>query len=390
MNELIKDYPNSIRNKFRELFGQEALIIRSPGRINLIGEHLDYNMGFVLPAAINKAIWLGIHKREDDMICLYSIDYEDNYRSSIHDIAPSGKLWPDYILGVVEQIQKTHSPKQGFNIVFGGDIPPGAGLSSSAALECATAFAMNKLLGLGYEKIDLVKIGQTAENEFVGVKCGIMDQFASVFGKKEHLMRLDCRSLEYAYVPFHANDIKILLFDTRVKHSLADSAYNERREQCETGVKLIQEFHPEVKSLRDASQEMLDNYVKIVDETVYRRCTYVVSEIKRLLKGCEDLKKDDLKSFGKRMFETHAGLKELYEVSCKELDLLVDLVKEDPNVIGARMMGGGFGGCTINLVKAEAAESLIRKVSDAYSSETGTEMLVYEVEIEDGTKIIDN
>jgi len=390
MNELIKDYPNSIRNKFRELFGQEALIIRSPGRINLIGEHLDYNMGFVLPAAINKAIWLGIHKREDDMICLYSIDYEDNYRSSIHDIAPSGKLWPDYILGVVEQIQKTHSPKQGFNIVFGGDIPPGAGLSSSAALECATAFAMNKLLGLGYEKIDLVKIGQTAENEFVGVKCGIMDQFASVFGKKEHLMRLDCRSLEYAYVPFHANDIKILLFDTRVKHSLADSAYNERREQCETGVKLIQEFHPVVKSLRDASQEMLDNYVKIVDETVYRRCTYVVSEIKRLLKGCEDLKKDDLKSFGKRMFETHAGLKELYEVSCKELDLLVDLVKEDPNVIGARMMGGGFGGCTINLVNAEAAESLIRKVSDAYSSETGTEMLVYEVEIEDGTKIIDN
>jgi galactokinase len=390
MNELIKDYPNSIRNKFRELFGQEALIIRSPGRINLIGEHLDYNMGFVLPAAINKAIWLGIHKREDDMICLYSIDYEDNYRSSIHDIAPSGKLWPDYILGVVEQIQKTHSLKQGFNIVFGGDIPPGAGLSSSAALECAMIFALNKLLELAYEKMDLVKIGQAAENEFVGVKCGIMDQFASVFGKKEHLMRLDCRSLDYAYVPFHAKDIKILLFDTRVKHSLADSAYNERREQCETGVKLIQEFHPEVKSLRDASQEMLDNYVKIVDETVYRRCTYVVSEIKRLLKGCEDLQKDDLKSFGKRMFETHAGLKELYEVSCKELDLLVDLVKEDPNVIGARMMGGGFGGCTINLVKAEAAESLIRKVSDAYSSETGTEMLVYEVEIEDGTKIIDN
>ncbi len=386
MNELIKDYTNSIRNKFRELFGQEALIIRSPGRINLIGEHLDYNMGFVLPAAINKAIWLGIHKREDDMICLYSIDYEDNYRSSIHDIAPSGKLWPDYILGVVEQIQKTHSLKQGFNIVFGGDIPPGAGLSSSAALECAMVFALNKLLELAYEKMDLVKIGQAAENEFVGVKCGIMDQFASVFGKKEHLMRLDCRSLDYAYVPFHAKDIKILLFDTRVKHSLADSAYNERREQCETGVKLIQEFHPEVKSLRDASQEMLDNYVKIVDETVYRRCTYVVSEIKRLLKGCEDLKKDDLKSFGKRMFETHAGLKELYEVSCKELDLLVDLVKEDPNVIGARMMGGGFGGCTINLVNAEAAESLIRKVSDAYSSETGTEMLVYEVEIEDGTR----
>ncbi|HQS52053.1 MAG TPA: galactokinase, partial [Daejeonella sp.] len=195
----------------------------------------------------------------------------------------------------------------------------------------------------------------------------------------------DCRSLESIYVPFHTNDIKILLFDTRVKHSLADSAYNQRREQCEKGVKLIQKFHPEVRSLRDASQEMLDTYVKAVDETVYRRCTYIVSEIKRLLNGCKDLEKDDLISFGKRMFETHAGLKDLYEVSCNELDLLVDLVKDNPNVIGARMMGGGFGGCTINLIKAEAANDLIKKVTDAYLSKTGTEMLVYEVEIEEGT-----
>ncbi|MCF8454264.1 MAG: galactokinase [Pedobacter sp.] len=385
MNDPITDYPKSIRNKFKELFGQEALIIRSPGRINLIGEHLDYNMGFVLPAAINKAIWLGIQKREDDTVHLHSLDYNDEYRSSINDIVPSGKLWPDYILGVVEQIQKKHSLKHGFNLVFGGDIPPGAGLSSSAALECATAYALNELFVLDYEKMDLVRIGQAAENEFVGVKCGIMDQFASVFGKKEHLIRLDCRSLEYAYVPFNTKDIKILLFDTRVKHSLADSAYNQRREQCEKGVKLIQKFHPEVKSLRDANQDMLNCYVKIVDETVYRRCTYVVSEITRLLNGCEDLEKDDLISFGKRMFETHAGLKDLYEVSCNELDLLVDLVKENPGVIGARMMGGGFGGCTINLVKSEAANDLIKKVSDAYLSETGTEMLVYEVAIEDGT-----
>lgn len=390
MNDPITYYPQIIRNKFKELFGQEALIIRSPGRINLIGEHLDYNMGFVLPAAINKAIWLGIQKREDDEIRLHSLDYGDNYDTSLLNIAPSGKLWPDYILGVVEQIQKKHSLKHGFNLVFGGDIPLGAGLSSSAALECATAYALNELFGLDYEKMDLVRIGQAAENEFVGVKCGIMDQFASVFGKKEHLIRLDCRNLEYAYVPFHTKDIKILLFDTRVKHSLADSAYNQRREQCEKGVALIQEFHPEVRSLRDVSQEMLDNIVKTEDETVYSRCTYVVSEIKRLLNGCEDLKKDDMISFGKRMFETHAGLKDLYEVSCKELDLLVDLVKDNPGVIGARMMGGGFGGCTINLVKAEAANDLIKKVTDAYLSETGTEMLVYEVAIEDGTELIDN
>ena len=390
MNTPITDYPKSIRNKFKELFGQNPLIVRSPGRINLIGEHLDYNMGFVLPAAINKAIWLGIQKREDQTICIHSIDYNDDFHTSIDAISPSGKLWPDYILGVVKQIQKIHKLSHGFSLVFGGDIPPGAGLSSSAALECAMGFALNELFELNYAKMDLVRIGQAAENEFVGVKCGIMDQFASVFGKKEHLIRLDCRSLEYVYVPFHLKDIKILLFDTRVKHSLADSAYNERREQCEKGVSIIGKFHPEVKSLRDASQKMLDTYVKAEDEIVYRRCTYVVSEIKRLLNAFEDLEKDDLISFGKRMFETHTGLKDLYEVSCAELDLLVDLVKDNPDVLGARMMGGGFGGCTINLVRAEAAEAIIGKVSGAYLSNTGTEMLVYEVGIEDGTELVEN
>ena len=390
MNTPITDYPKSIRNKFKELFGQNPLIVRSPGRINLIGEHLDYNMGFVLPAAINKAIWLGIQKREDQTICIHSIDYNDDFHTSIDAISPSGKLWPDYILGVVKQIQKIHKLSHGFSLVFGGDIPPGAGLSSSAALECAMGFALNELFELNYAKMDLVRIGQAAENEFVGVKCGIMDQFASVFGKKEHLIRLDCRSLEYVYMPFHLKDIKILLFDTRVKHSLADSAYNERREECEKGVSIIGKFHPEVKSLRDASQKMLDTYVKAEDEIVYRRCTYVVSEIKRLLNACEDLEKDDLISFGKRMFETHTGLKDLYEVSCAELDLLVDLVKDNPDVLGARMMGGGFGGCTINLVRAEAASAIIKKVSDTYLSDTGTEMLVYEVGIEDGTVLIDN
>lgn len=382
------DYPEAIRNKFNELFNQEALLVRSPGRINLIGEHLDYNMGYVLPAAINKAIWLGIQKRDDQIISIYSVDYDAHYQTEIQHISPSGKLWPDYILGVIEQIGKKHKLKNGFNIVFGGDIPPGAGLSSSAALECAAAFALNELFGLAYEKMDIVAMAQAAENEFVGVKCGIMDQFASVFGKREHLIRLDCQSLDYIHVPFHANGIKVLLFDTRVKHSLADSAYNERREQCEKGVDLINEVHPEVRSLRDADQEMLEKLVKPVDEKVYQRCTYVVQEIQRLLKGCDDLEKDDLMSFGRRMFETHAGLKDLYEVSCDELDLLVDLVEDNPAVIGARMMGGGFGGCTINLVREDAAEALIKTVSDAYLQKTGAELLAYEVEIENGTEIV--
>lgn len=382
------DYPEAIRNKFNELFNQEALLVRSPGRINLIGEHLDYNMGYVLPAAINKAIWLGIQKRDDQIISIYSVDYDAHYQTGIQHISPSGKLWPDYILGVIEQIGKKHKLKNGFNIVFGGDIPPGAGLSSSAALECAAAFALNELFGLAYEKMDIVAMAQAAENEFVGVKCGIMDQFASVFGKREHLIRLDCQSLDYIHVPFHANGIKVLLFDTRVKHSLADSAYNERREQCEKGVDLINEVHPEVRSLRDADQEMLDKLVKPVDEKVYQRCTYVIQEIQRLLKGCDDLEKDDLMSFGKRMFETHASLKDLYEVSCDELDLLVDMVKDNPDVVGARMMGGGFGGCTINLVREDAAEALIKTLSDAYLQKTGAELLTYEVEIENGTEIV--
>ena len=385
MTHNISSYPIIIREKFQQLFAQEALIIRSPGRINLIGEHTDYNMGFVLPAAINKAIYLGIHSREDRLISLYSLDYHENYETDLDSIKSSGKLWPDYLLGVVEQIQKSHNLDYGFNIVFGGDIPPGAGLSSSAALECATAYALNTIFDLNFEKIALVRLAQSAENEFVGVKCGIMDQFASMFGKKDHLLRLDCRSLEYDYVPFHAGNLKIVLFDTRVKHSLASSAYNERREQCEAGVKLIQAVYPEVMSLRDATEEMLLDFVKPVSEIIYSRCTFIVAEIQRLLDACNDLGNKDMQSFGQRMFETHAGLKDLYQVSCEELDLLVELVKNNSDVIGARMMGGGFGGCTINLVKTEAVNALIKKVGDAYREQTGTEMLAYVVEIEDGT-----
>ncbi len=384
----IPNYPTTIRIKFQQLFGQEALIIRSPGRINLIGEHTDYNMGFVLPAAINKSIYLGIHVRKDRIISLYSLDYQDDYQTNLDSIKRSGKLWPDYLLGVVEQIHKNYSLDHGFNIVFGGDIPPGAGLSSSAALECATAYALNSIFNLHIENMALVRLAQAAENEFVGVKCGIMDQFASMFGKKDYLIRLDCRSLEYAYVPFHADKLKIVLFDTRVKHSLASSAYNERREQCEIGVKLIQDVHPEVLSLRDASEEMLLKFVKPVSEIVYNRCSFIVAEIQRLLNSCNDLENNNMQAFGKRMFETHAGLKDLYEVSCQELNLLVDLVKNHPDVIGARMMGGGFGGCTINLVKTEAVEALIKKVGDTYHAKTGTEMLAYVVEIEDGTGVL--
>ncbi|WP_079702658.1 galactokinase [Daejeonella lutea] len=445
----ITDYPLAIRSKFREVFSQEPLIIRSPGRINLIGEHTDYNMGFVLPAAIDKAVYLGIQKRTDDEIHIHSLDYNDDHKTAVAEIVRSGKLWPDYILGVVNELRmhriirihkmrdgegnRMHKveegqrngidkirggedlsairwPQTGFNIVFGGDIPPGAGLSSSAALECATAYALNELFELEIEKTDLVKISQAAENNFVGMKCGIMDQFASMFGKKDHLIRLDCQSLEYVYIPFRLGGVTAVLFDTRVKHSLASSAYNERREQCEEGVRLVQvglksetgglksetggrrseakRLKQDVRSLRDVTEEMLLEFVKPVNELVYQRCSFVVAESNRLLAGCKDLENNDVAAFGMKMFETHDGLSKLYEVSCKELDLLVDIVIDNPNVLGARMMGGGFGGCTINLIKHEAVPDLIKKVSEVYKKETGVEMLVYRVGVENGTEVV--
>ena len=383
------DYPQKIKKHFEEIFGQTPLLVRSPGRVNLIGEHTDYNMGFVLPASISKAIYLAIQKREDQEIHLVSFDYDDRYQGSLQNLVPSGQLWPDYILGVVEQIQKTGAKLGGFNLVFGGDIPVGAGLSSSAALECATGFALNELFNCGFSKIEIVKMGQSAENQFVGVNCGIMDQFASVFGQEKKLIRLDCQSLEHTYIPFNDADIDIVLFNSGVKHSLASSAYNDRRAQCEKGVALIQLHYPEVNSLRDATEEMLLKYVKPVDEETYKRCHYVVSEIQRLLDGCIDLENDNMETFGKRMFETHAGLRDLYEVSCPELDHLVNLVSNNPNVLGARMMGGGFGGCTINLVKKEGVEALISEVTAGYKKLTGMDVQAYIAQIGDGTSLVD-
>lgn len=379
----------NLKKTFKDIFQQEPLIVRSPGRVNLIGEHTDYNNGLVLPAAINKNVYLAIAKNDSTQIRLHSLDLSDSFETSINEIKRSGKLWPDYILGVVEQLQlNNYAINEGFDLAFAGDIPQGAGLSSSAALECATAFALSQLFQLNIQKLDIALLSQAAENQFVGVNCGLMDQFASVFGKEQHLIKLDCADYSYEYIPFNTRDIKILLLDTQVKHSLASSAYNERREQCEEGVRLINQHHPEVKSLRDASEEMLLKYVKPVNEIVYNRCTYVVSEIERLLLACNDLKKDDFTSFGKRMFETHDGLQHRYEVSCPELDILVDLVKNNPYVLGARMMGGGFGGCTINLVKADKAEEVAEAVKLAYKEKTGITIPYYIAEINSGTTIV--
>ena len=373
---------------FKKQFGHVPLLVKSPGRINLIGEHTDYNNGFVLPAAIDKAIYFAASKRDDDVIHLYAYDLDEHYKGSVQTLVKTGQDWPDYILGGLQQLQKAGHTLTGFNGVIGGDVPLGAGLSSSAAVECASLFAFNELLGLGLSRLQIVQMAQKAENEFVGVKCGIMDQFASVFGKKDHLIQLDCRSLNYQYVPFALTDLKIVLLDTQVKHSLASSAYNKRREECEAGVALIQKFHPEVNSLRDATPDMVQTLVRPVDETLYRRCNFVVQEIIRLQAACRQLEEGNLQGFGEKMYHTHFGLSRDYEVSCKELDFLVDFAFGSGYVMGARMMGGGFGGCTINLVKQEKVDELIGDIAPAYKKATGLKLKHYVVSIEDGTMLI--
>jgi galactokinase len=382
--------PNSrIVEKFKDVFAEEPVVIRSPGRVNLIGEHTDYNNGFVLPAAISKAIYMAVSRRDDNELHFISVDLDHSYRGDTRHIHPSPLQWPDYILGVIDQLQQHGQVIGGFNCVFGGDIPPGAGMSSSAALECATMYSLNELFGLGLDTLTMVKLSQQAENEFVKVKCGIMDQFASMFGRKQQVIRLDCQSLDYEYLPFHEDGIAILLLDTRVKHSLASSEYNTRRQQCEAGVKLIRAHHPQVHSLRDALPEMVDRYVAPVDPVLYKRCRYVVDENARLLAGCEDLRNGDTGAFGQKMFATHEGLSLQYEVSCPELDFLVNEVKGNPAVLGARMMGGGFGGCTINLVKEDAIEELVARTAVAYAKAMNKELKAYEGHIDNGTSRID-
>jgi len=379
---------HTVKDKYKTLFGTEPIVVRSPGRVNIIGEHTDYNEGFVLPAAIDKASYVAVGLRNDDRISLYAEEFGDSFESSLTTLAPTDRGWPNYILGVADQLQKSGHALKGFNMVLSGDVPIGAGLSSSASIECATGFALNELFGLSISRLELVKLAQRAEHLFAGVRVGIMDMFASAFGKQDHVIKLDCRSLDYEYVPLKMDGIKIVLFNSNVEHSLASSEYNMRRQQCEAGVALIKAHHPEVASLRDATMEMLHKYVEPADALVYKRCKYVVEEKERLLQGCEDLKRGDIKALGKKMFATHDGLSKEYEVSCEELDFLVDQVRNKEAVLGARMMGGGFGGCTINLVREDAVEDLIKETTTNYNQQMKLKLLSYIAQIEDGTSVL--
>lgn len=374
-----------LHNKFNDLFTGEPSFTRSPGRINLIGEHTDYNMGFVFPAAVDKEILFASSFNNENMFRFFAVDLDEYFEIETNKVEKSDVQWANYLLGVIHQFQKGGYEISGVDCVFGGNIPIGAGMSSSAALENGFAHILNQSFNLKIDKQKLIRMAQLAEHEYAGVKCGIMDQFASMFGKEKHAMLLDCRSLDYEYFPVNLGEYTLLLIDTHVSHNLASSEYNKRRNECEEGLAILNKIDSSIQSLRDASPAIVNENKHLFSKTVYKRCSYVVNENERVLKAAEYLKNDELEEFGELLYQTHSGLKENYEVSCKELDFLVDTAKETDYVIGARMMGGGFGGCTINVVRSDKIQDFQKLIQIKYKEFTGKDPSFYSVNITDGT-----
>ncbi len=373
-----------ITEAFASHFGGEGTLYSSAGRINLIGEHTDYNGGFVFPGAIDKVIMAEIRPNDTDKVNLYSVDLDDSSTFGLNEADAPSQQWARYIFGVCREIIKRGGTVKGFDAVFAGNVPLGAGLSSSAALESCFAFALNDLFnGNAIDKFELAKIGQSTEHNYCGVNCGIMDQFASVFGKKDCLIRLDCRSLEYEYFPFHIDGYRLVLVDSVVKHELVDSPYNKRRESCERVAKRLG-----IETLRDADMEMLDSVKSDISAEDYMRARFVIGEKDRVLGVCDALNRGDIETVGRLMYETHAGLSKDYEVSCEELDYLNDVAKEC-GVTGSRIMGGGFGGCTINLVPDSIHDKFIETVTEKFNERYGHKPKIYDVIISDGARRVE-
>ena len=375
-----------ILEKFETLFGEEGILYASAGRINLIGEHTDYNGGYVFPGAINFGIMAAIKPNGTDTVKLFAINRDEYVEFDLEEESLPEQHWPRYVFGVCREIIKRGGTVKGFNAVFAGDVPIGAGLSSSAALESTFAYALNDLFNDNkIDKFELAKIGQSTEHNYCGVKCGIMDQFASLFGKEGSLIRLNCKTGEYKYFPFHPQGYKLVLIDTCVKHSLADSAYNKRRESCERAAAAIRKNHPEVEFLSDAKRVWLDEVREEITEEDFLRAEYVIGEVQRVLDVCDALERDDYETVGEMMYQTHFGLSRLYEVSCEELDFLNKLARK-LDVTGSRVMGGGFGGCTINLVKEELHDRFVETAVEKFTEKFGHAPKVYEVVISNGAR----
>lgn len=374
-----------INDLFLQRFGDHGTMYASAGRINLIGEHTDYNGGFVFPGAIDKVIMAEIKPNGTDKVRVYSIDIDDYAEFGLNEDDAPSQSWARYIFGVCREIIKRGGVVKGFDAVFAGNVPLGAGLSSSAALESCFAFALNDLFnGNSIDKFELAKIGQSTEHNYCGVNCGIMDQFASVMGKKGNLMRLDCRSLEYEYFPFNPEDYRLVLVDSRVKHELKDSPYNKRRESCERVAKRLG-----VETLRDADMDMLNAIRTDISAEDYFRAKFVIEEKDRVLAVCDALVAGDYETVGKKMYETHEGLSKEYEVSCVELDFLNDEAKK-LGVTGSRIMGGGFGGCTINLVKNDLHDKFVEEITERFEDKYGHAPMIYDVVISDGARKLED
>lgn len=373
-----------VSEAFASHFGGEGSLYASAGRINLIGEHTDYNGGFVFPGAIDKAIMADIRPNGTDKVNLYSIDLDESASFGLNEADAPSQQWARYVFGVCRETIKRGGSVKGFDAVFAGNVPLGAGLSSSAALESCFAFALNDLFnGNTIDKFELAKIGQSTEHNYCGVNCGIMDQFASVFGKKDCLIRLDCRSLEFEYFPFKLDGYRLVLVDSVVKHELVDSPYNKRRQSCENVARRLG-----IDTLRDADMEMLDAVKADISAEDYMRAKFVIEEKERVLDVCEALNRGDIETVGKLMYATHHGLSKDYEVSCEELDYLNDIAKEC-GVTGSRIMGGGFGGCTINLVTDGIYDNFIATVTEKFNARYGHQPKIYDVVISDGARRVE-
>ena len=373
---------------FEKSFGTEPQkIVLSPGRINIIGEHIDYNDGYVLPAAIDKIICFAFEKNKSDTSKIIAIDLDDSFEVDLStDMKLSESVWTNYIRGVIHQLKIKGFKFDGFNCVFSSNIPVGSGLSSSAALECGFLFGINELFDLKIKPVDIALMGQSAEH-WVGINCGIMDQFSSVMGKENKVIKIDCKTLEYEYHNADFIDYSLVLFDSNVKHSLMTSAYNERRQQCEEGIAIIKSNFPEITSFRDCNEQHVLGLQHVMSANVFKRCLFVVKEIKRVIQACEALDNGKIEVLGKLMFETHEGLSVDYEVSCAELDMIVNTLKKEEAVVGSRLMGGGFGGCTINLIKKGHEERIKQQLSALYFDTFGIILKIYDVKIGDGTSL---
>ncbi len=389
------NYISLIKQAHQQRFNESPdILVRAPGRINLIGEHTDYNLGFVLPAAIDKAIYFAVSRaKAGEPNTVFAHDLQEEYTFSTENITPlPDGAWQNYVLGVIAEVTHLKGQLPNLQITFGGNIPQGAGLSSSAALECGICHIFNELFELNFSHKEMAAIAQKAEHTYVGTQCGIMDQTASLMSKSEHVMLLDCRSLEVEYVPYQPVGYQLIICNSNVTHQLASTAYNERRQQCEEGVAILSKIDSSIKSLRDVSFNFLEKNKHLLNEVVYKRCAYITQENDRVLKFCNALKVQEVQELGRLLYEAHDAMRYQYEITCDEIDFMVDFTKSLTEVKGSRMMGGGFGGCTLNIVENEYAEqfkiNIAKAYKDKYKDKAGLELSIYDLKIESGVQTI--